>query len=405
MKIRTFATALVLSLALSPTMTAAAAGKTITVFGQDDVNVDRAAIQEALDNVVKNGTVELVGIFQLDGGELFVRNSHVTVRGRANDDDGDGQVNEDWADGVDNDGDGAIDEDDWDAVLKGILDGSGRPYDGGDPLLALNRGIAVIGLDNVQVTDLKFTGLVRGVAFGTHSFQPGYLCDEMIEIGAVRNSSAARNLFDNNLRGGQIYGESHQVRFRDNIVIKEGTGAAFLLVGEKSFCVAKDGSNSSIPIGRPSRTMIDRNRVYDRFDATASIAIFSADQTTVLNNELERVRTGVHISDSPKTLVQQNRVVDASRRGVQLVEDVDTAGNPITDSIGTKIQNNFFANAGRWSVALFDFVTGVKASNNDSINPGRGDYFLQDTSFENRIILKDGQTAVDDGTDNEILGG
>lgn len=176
-----------------------------------------------------------------------------------------------------------------------------------------------------------------------------------------------------------------------------------MLVGDSSPCF-RDGSDSSFAIGRPSNTMIDRNRVYDR--TATGITVISAERTRVLDNELESVLRGISISDSPKTLVQQNRVVDGPR-GVQVFERVDfNTGEPLTDSIGTKIQNNFFANAGDWSVALFRFVTGVKASNNDSINPGSGfDYFLLGTSFENHIILKDGQTAFDLGTDNKIIGG
>ena len=74
MKIRTFATALVLIVALSPAVPAGTAGKTITVYGLG-LPGDAAAIQGALDDVTKNGTVELVDTFFLDGTELFVRNS------------------------------------------------------------------------------------------------------------------------------------------------------------------------------------------------------------------------------------------------------------------------------------------------------------------------------------------
>ena len=167
MEIRTFATALVLIVALNSAAPAGKAGKTITVEGLNQIG-DAALIQWALDNVKKNGTVELVGTFALYGTELFVRNNHVTIRGRAIDNDNDGKVNEDWADGEDNDNDGLVDEDDWDAVLVGLTDlGTGLPLP--DPTGALfNRGIAVNGLHNVHVTDLKFTGLRRGVAFSDH---------------------------------------------------------------------------------------------------------------------------------------------------------------------------------------------------------------------------------------------
>ena len=82
-------------------------------------------------------------------------------------------MNEDWADGEDNDNDGLVDEDDWDAVLVGLTDPmTGLPLP--DPTGALfNRGIAAVGLDNVHLTDLKFSGLRRGVAFADHKVKPG----------------------------------------------------------------------------------------------------------------------------------------------------------------------------------------------------------------------------------------
>ena len=78
MEIRTFATALVLIVALNSAAPAGKAGKTITVEGLNQIG-DAALIQWALDNVKKNGTVELVGTFALYGTELFVRNNHVTI--------------------------------------------------------------------------------------------------------------------------------------------------------------------------------------------------------------------------------------------------------------------------------------------------------------------------------------
>lgn len=397
---------LTLAVALVGPVAAGPGNKTITVFGEDDINVDRAAIQLALDNVVKNGTVELVGVFQLDGIELFVRNSHTTVRGQALDDDGDGKVNEDWADGIDNDHDGAIDEDDWNAVLKGILAGDGTPEEGASAPF-FNRGFEALGLEQVHITDIKFTGLVRGVAYGgTVEIADTFLCSDTFPIPEMRNSSADRNLFDNQNRAVQIFGGSHQVAFRDNVVINHRSGIPIVLVGDEVGCRNADGSNGSFATGRPENTIIEGNQISDVNERFAAIGVFTADKTFIRNNEIRDSRGGIGVQGMYKGLIQGNQITDVDGQGVVVFEGLSGITGELSDSTGLKIQNNTVSSAGVWSYALGADVHDVKLSNNNSFNPGSGeDYFLENSSHDNHVILKSGQIANDQGTDNKITGG
>jgi len=397
---------LALAAALTGLVAAAPAAKTITVVGQDDSSVDRAAIQAALDAVAKNGTVELVGVFQLDGLELHVRNSHTTVRGRALDDDGDGKINEDWTDGIDNDLDGAVDEDDWNAVLKGILAGDGTPEEGAAAPF-FNRGFEALGLQQVHITDIKFTGLVRGVAYGgTVEIADTFLCSSTFPIPEMRNSSADRNLFDNQNRAVQIFGGSHQVAFRDNVVINHRAGIPIVLVGDEVGCRNADGSQGSFATGRPHNTIIEGNQISDVNERFAAIGVFVAEWTFIRNNEIRDSRSGIGVQGMSNSLIQGNQIADVANDGVQVFEGLDGITGLLSDSSGLKIQNNTVSNAGRWSYALFDDVHDVKLSNNGSLNPGFGDdYFLLNSTHDNHVILKPGQIANDQGTNNKINGG
>jgi hypothetical protein len=403
-------TCAVLGCLIACPVVAFAGGKTIVVTGQNDSSIDRPAIQAAIDAAPKNGTVLLQGTFQLDGVELFVRKSHLAIVGIALDNDGDHRVNEDWADGQDNDGDGAIDEDDWDAVLQGVLDGSGQPDQGsfpaepGNPGRSLfNRGIAVQADDNVVIRDLKFTGMTRGVAFGGEILvQPGVYCDEIQRTHVLtKNSAAERNLFDNMQRGVQVFGVAKNVVFRDNIMINEGLGAPILVVGDAAGCWENDETPrpEGFLIGRPEGTQITGNYVAHRNRYV--IQIVAGDSTMLRDNTTEDVGSSLYVADSPRTQVIGNWLLSPHLDvGLQFF---DTAPN---SSAGSQIQNNRVESvADGWeAIGLYGDTTGVKASNNTFPN-GDVNYYLGAGTHDNTVVLRQGQTAYDDGTDNKLIGG
>ena len=149
-------------LALSPAMALASNQQVLHVAGQDDIAVDRLAVQAAVNSAGPGDTILLAGTFQFDGTPVLVRSSRLTIAGEVLDNDGDGAYNEDRPDGVDNDGDGQIDEDGWDATVRGVDDGFGGPAADAFPD-RFNDGFEVLGFDealrHLTFRDLEFERL------------------------------------------------------------------------------------------------------------------------------------------------------------------------------------------------------------------------------------------------------
>ena len=125
-------------------------------------------------------------------------------------------MGEDWADGVDNDGDGSVDEDDWNAVLRGLDEGTGGPASRFRSLY--NRTLRIEGgngtLQQLTIRGIKFDRGARGIDVGLdYLWFDGFFCDDLIPTdGFVRNLRVEHNLFQNNRRAFQIYGGSHGAR-------------------------------------------------------------------------------------------------------------------------------------------------------------------------------------------------
>lgn len=378
-------------------------GNTITVVGQDDIAVDRQAIQGAIDAAGDNTTIRLVGTFQLDGTQIIISKGNLTIEGQRFDSDGDGKVNEDWADGLDNDFDGSIDEDGWDTVLRGLTNPDGTPDEGPGIRSLFNRGMEVTLIEGqanqITIRDLKFESLVRGIGIGPDvRLQPGFFCDEVIFTGGqVKNAVIERNLFENVTRGAQIFGESHNVRISDNIlqdVVRDsfgGGGQGILLVGEAVFCVDSGGNDSFVLMGTPVNTQIGGNLVIRA--GNRGIAAFADQRTSVTGNEVRDTlgNSGILFGDSSKIQVQHNTVIGGGCCGVS-----SFGANP-----GAQVQNNTVADV--WSGILFAGSDG-RALNNTTINV-TFDYNLEVSSSNNTLILKPGQTCRDDGVNNSVRGG
>lgn len=259
-----------------------APGETVTVVGHSDAAVDRPNIQKAIDRAEPGATIELVGRFQFDGRFLSLEKPRLTLSGRALDNDGDGAVNEDWADELDNDGDGAIDEDDWDAELVGVVGEDGRPSPG--PELSLyNRAVVSDALPGpivgITIRDLKFSTFHRALDLsGDHSVPEGARCNEVITSpGSADQAVITNNWFDNNDRAVQVFGAARGATIENNLFTGNTTG--ILLVSGEAYCRAADGSNSSFAIGGPVGTKISNNRV-----ATSAFALVAASGSTEIRD-------------------------------------------------------------------------------------------------------------------------
>jgi nitrous oxidase accessory protein NosD len=396
------------------------------MLGAAVFSVDRQAVQDALDAAQPGDTVELVGTFQFDGTEVFITKSRLTLTGIAVDNDGDGEVNEDWTDGVDNDGDEEVDEDDWDAAIHGLANLDGSPVEDIDRPTLFNRAIGIKGgfgdLRGIAVRHLKFYTVLRGVSlFGGH-FSDSHDCDDIVytsdEIDGV---VVEKNLFDNTRRGAQIFGTVANATFRDNVAIGS-YNQALLAVGEAVGCWDDEGGGeppvwSSLAIDRPQHIEISGNRVLA--DPTTGIAVFSTDHSTVRDNAVETNRFGVYLYDNLGLSALSNLVsgadlgllVEAENKAT-VMHNVVSGGNAgvygYGDSPGTRIANNTIVESGTGAYLDADDLeepSNFTLANNEFWNSGWVDVYLDFSSHDNTVIATDFQiTVIDDGYDNRLIG-
>jgi parallel beta-helix repeat protein len=373
---------------------ASAGPKKVTVYGSNNIAVDTAALQSAIDNAPKNGTVELVGTFQLDGTLVEINRDHITIEGHAIDADNDGAVNEDWADGVDNDGDGLIDEDDWDAQINGLLDGDGLPVDDvvAPDFAFVNRGLTVWGItedfNQITIRNISFFGLNRAIQFGPDTrFADGLLCDDVVVTGgSVSNAVVEGNRFDNVDRGFQIFGDSTNVSVRNNLFTNWVRATALPLVSTGAFCFDSNGDDSAFPVGNPLGTSITGN-VF--IGGTTGAIFVGATATDLRGNTISYAPNGIFIQGTNNQA--QHNAIDNVNNGIFLAGVSD----------GTLVANNTVAGAG-FSGIFFMEASGGTALNNHFSDIGYVDYFLDEFSFENKVRLRRGQTFDDQGIDNDV---
>lgn len=157
----------------------AAPGAQVKLQGQNDANVDRQAIQDAIDSAPgENLTVKLKGIFQLDGQDLIVDRSDIVIKGEKSG-----------------------------ATLLGKLGPDGLPIDDIDNFP--NRGFLIGSenpLTNVEIKDLAFSG------FRTPIFVRG-------EENAIGGVSVRNNNLENSIFGVVVTGASSDIFIADNIVL------------------------------------------------------------------------------------------------------------------------------------------------------------------------------------------
>jgi len=367
----------------------------------------------------------LVGTFQFDGTEVFITKSRLTLTGRAVDNDGDGEVNEDWTDGVDNDGDGPIDEDDWDAAIHGLKNPDGTPVEDFDLPMLSNRAVGIKGgsgdLRGIAVRHLKFYTVLRGVELIGGHFSDSHDCDDYVYTGdEIDGVVVEKNLFDNTRRGAQIFGTVANATFRDNLAIGSHD-QALLVVGDALAC-RRPGDNSDFTgvfsVERPERIEISGNRVLA--DLSTGISVSATDRSTVRDNAVEAQGTGVYMGENLSSSALNNLVSGADLGlYVYAEEKAIVMHNVVTgesagiygygDSPGTRISNNTIIDSGT-GVYLGDFYLEEDCSdftlaNNEFWNSRWKDVYLGELSHDNTVIATDFQTTVIDlGFDNKLIG-
>lgn len=372
--------------------TAAMGAQPIVVNGQNDIAVDRQAIQDAIDGASDGDTVRLRGTFQIDGQRIFIEQS-IRLRGEAIDNDGDGATNEDWTDGVDNDGDGAIDEDDWDTFLLGLTDANGLPRGDLPDGSQFNRGIAIEGLEDevedLEIRDIAFINFHRAItALPDIQFGDTFACSDVIETGgSVEELTVRKNRFFNNARAVQFFGGVDEGEIKDNVVV--GGGAAqLLLIGGVTGCT---GPGDPPAIGNPTETRVKGNLV--QVLGNAGLITSETVDTEVKGNTFVGGSFAVSFNDDVGADLVDNQVRGAVFALVtfQAVGPAKVAGNVIE---------------GHFIGVLLDASSGYLITNNafsDRIPFFVADVQLEATSTNNRVVVSAGDTVNDLGVGNTVI--
>lgn len=365
----------------------------IFLHGMDDINTDRATIQAAIDGAPSGTTIILVGHFQLDGEAIVVRRAPLTLKGWTVDNDGDGHVNEDWEDGIDNDHDGRVDEDGWDTVIQGVLGEDGLPV-GEDPSTGtfFNRALRFHGASGGQhrlvIRDLEFRGHHRTITLQPDVDSTSNNCvDFATTDGFLDRARIERNLFTNNSRAVQVFGDVRGLRIRRN-VMRGGTNASVLIVGGTIGCT---GDAASVPIARPANLRVHRNLI---LDGTIGIFGSSTDNLRVTRNVVDTTGfLGIFSADDSRPRVQNNLVAHATR-GV-------TISGPSMG--GRVVGNEFFEIADRAInvVSALGPVTGFRIRHNQFVDTVNEDIRLDTDTSGNLVVVGPDAEVIDLG-DNTV---
>ncbi len=407
------APASILLLALMTTAATFASPQTHVVVGMDNVAVDRTAIQSAIDGAQAGDTVELRGMFQLDGESILVGTSDLTIVGQSLDNDGDGAHNEDWADGIDNDGDGLVDEDDWDAILQGVDDGSGGPAGDAFPD-RFNDGIEILGFDGalsgIEISDIKFTRLNRAIYLFPDYDDAGTVlacASSSPTSGELDDVEIEDNLFDNGNRGVELLGRIEKLSIEDNRFANMAS-QAIVMFGEGIGCAEADGSVVTIlPLGVPAKTRIEGNQFTGGFIGVLSQV---TEKTRLTCNQMTGQVLALVALEDEKLSVARN-VVDGAFIGL-LGSFEDRVAGP---SSGNSFKDNSYSD-NVFGIVIDCDTTGYKIQESafagslfadvylDGTAPGGscGDLGLGD-SFDNKAIVDSDTAIFDFGSNNQVI--
>lgn len=367
-------------------------GAPTTVQGLDDPALDRANIQAAIDAADDGDTIVLDGTFQLDGGAIAIGRG-LRLRGKTLDNDGDGVVNEDWIDGADNDGDGLVDEDGWDAHIVGLVDENGLPLSEIDRTTVFNRAIFVRGLEDtiedLRITDIRFSGHFRAITLEPDTGSTGgTVCENLFSTaGSLSDPRVERNRFDNNDRAVELEGATEDARIKNNLI--EDSAISIIVQGLGMGCPLIGGGFDRFPTGQPIETRVEGNRI----PSNRSIGVFNSGSiaTRIKDNTIANGSLGIFSDNDPEVEIKAN-VLDQVRFAIDVFDPTDDGQIKDNTINGTIIGVLLDLDASGWVVK--DNIFGPSLFAN---------VFLETSSSDNRVILDEGDTVFDLGTDNTII--
>ena len=236
-------------------------------------SADRLAIQAAINSARPGAVIKLMGTCQLDGQEIFINTSNITLQGVG------AQGN-------------------WTTVLSGLTGTNGLPLtDFGAPTYQFfNRGISIgpsnNTISNVTIQGIKFINLHRGVVIspsiaGNSSLCSGYPGGVTITTGNASNIVVGNNWFDNNTRALSNFGTSDHINLVNNLITNTGNGSGFTditIEGQQQSCSNPNGSQSSIEIGTPASINVSNNTIKNDLSEVPILAI--ATNQVIANNNI-----------------------------------------------------------------------------------------------------------------------
>jgi hypothetical protein len=318
----------------------AAKGAQVKLVGQDDINVDRQAIQNAIDSAPgQKLTVKLKGTFQLDGTDIQITRSNLTIKG-------------------DRQG----------ATLNGLVDSAtGFPDPTFSDRLIGNRGF-VMGrsgtVSNIEIKDLTLTGMRTAI------FPDGL-------SAAVENVSLKNNTISNVIFGVTAQGMSG-IEIKNNHISDVLESGIFFQFGVSDAVIAgnfvstTEGLNVGIAPVQLFDTLIDVDVRSNTFQGGNAVILLWATATDV-NVTKNCIRDGG--TQGPAFL----------NAGGIWVGDPDFTG---LEGSGFVIENNSYAN-NTWS--LFGGT------------PASRDIWLTTFAEDNTVLEDQGTVVVDEGINNSVV--
>jgi len=378
-------------------------GNNITPVNCTGNPTDRALIQSAISNARSGDTLVLVGTCQLDGTQVFITKSNLTITGA-----------------------GAAGN--WSTVVKGIASGGGTPVgDNGGPTFALfNRGFQIgdnsgnSQVKNVEIENIKFSTLHRAVIVSPQIGQVTTQCSGItVGTGSASSIVVGNNWFDNNDRSAQIFGTANNVTFQNNLVTNNTAGEEdFVTIGQLEGC--NGGAGFVSPTGIPANSAITGNSISNGQEGFAPIFIFGSDKITVANNILSTIGAPfamIFLSEDSNSNVSNNQInAGGVATGIYASDFMSAVSGFPPNSSHVQINNNTISN-GVPGVAIDSDTTGYSVINNRFTSSSIADVVLCGTvanavcdggtppSFQNKVVTTNfGNSVIDNGSNNQLLG-
>lgn len=358
------------------------AGQVINVIGQNNISVDRPAIQAAVDQAKPSDIIQLSGTFQLDGTSIDLNKSQLTIQGSGT------------------------------AVLLGLTNASGAPRgDIGAPSPHhFNRAFEVShDAKSITIDGIKFVNLNRGVQIAPQITTQTDICTDIVIGNGGSNYIVKNSEFINNLRPLNVIADADNVTMKNNVITGSRTRDVSIGGFGSLACLMPNGSGGFTSvllqgIGSPKNTNFSSNNINQSLAAFA-IAALEAENVVFDSNNIScdpaGACTGVITLRVSKGTVSNN-VIDMAGIGFFGIA-IDPASQPV---VYNNPKSTVFSNTVKNSVAdvgvgiAVDSASGLYAYDNHFSAMGGVDYLICDANADTNLIsstLCDGLGIVSTG--------